>query len=101
MIVDAQCIPQPLRVYEVHWVKLLSEPVIYWREQIVGVLTLVLLLPQTSQAACIPSYQGVDILIEAEHIRRIILLLQGQQPFILRHAIGLLDPLATFVVHLP
>src|SRR5215216_3338786 len=50
MVVDAQCIPQPLRVYEVHWVKLLSEPVIYWREQIVGFLALVLRLPQASQA---------------------------------------------------
>src|SRR2546423_14537888 len=44
-------------------------------------------------SSAVPSHRRLDILVEAEQVRRVVLVLQGDQPFVLVGAIGRSDPI--------
>ncbi len=49
-VLSFQLVQQPFRLLQIRRVKSLGEPLVHWRQQLVGVLVLVLGLPQAGQA---------------------------------------------------
>ncbi len=73
-----QFLQQPLRLLQIRRVKPLGEPAIHRRQQLGGLLALVLGLPQAMSRVATLLCHRIDVLVEPEQIRRIVCLLQGQ-----------------------